>query len=162
MKGHGTDPEGGGRMPPGSRRPGMNGVRMKSANSPEILDVFRRHPEIRAVYLFGSQATDAARAESDVDLAVFAEPRSFRDRKFELLAELAAAGMDRVDVVFPDPDADITTAFEAVRLNRLVYRTDDFDRGGTYSGIVRKFLDFEPFLAVQRTAYKRRLRDGQA
>jgi hypothetical protein len=58
--------------------------------------------------------------------------------------------------------ARVTVDSEVVRLNRLVYRTENFDRGGTYSDIVRKFLDFEPFLAVQRKAYKKRILDGQA
>ena len=38
---------------------------------------------------------------------------------------------------------------------------EDFDRGAMYSRVVRQYLDFIPYLGVQREAYKRRLLRGQ-
>ncbi len=37
---------------------------------------------------------------------------------------------------------DIVLKHEAVRRNRLVYQTDDFDQGAYFSRVVRQFLDF--------------------
>ena len=51
--------------------------------------------------------------------------------------------------------------YEAVRQNQVIYQTGDFDRGEMYSRVIREYLDFEPYLRIQREAYKRRLLDGQ-
>ena len=72
----------------------------------------------------------------------------------------ARHGFCDVDLVFLDTD-DIVTRYEAVRLNELVYAAADFDRGALYSSIVRQYLDFLPYLNVQRLAYKRSILGGQ-
>ena len=123
-------------------------------------EVFRKYPDVQAVYLFGSFATGNAHAESDLDLAVVPRHSAVRARKLEILADLARCGFCNVDLVFLDTD-DIVLKYEAVRQNRLVYQADDFDRGATYSRIVRQYLDFLPYLKVQREAYKRRILLGQ-
>jgi hypothetical protein len=63
------------------------------------------------------------------------------------------------DLVFPRKD-DIGLQYEAVRHNKLVYQRPDFDRGFFYSNVVQKYLDFLPFLNVQRRAYKTRVLNG--
>lgn len=55
---------------------------------------------------------------------------------------------------------DIVLRYEAVRQNVLVYAAEDFDRGEMYSRVVRAYLDFLPYLKVQREAYKRRILHG--
>jgi hypothetical protein len=138
---------------------------MRSSRRPALEDlraVFSRYPKVRAVYLFGSSATGRTHRESDLDLTVLPhnagvrDSAGVRDRKLEMLTDLARAGFCDVDLVFLDTD-DIVLKYEAVRQNRLVYATKDFDRGATYSLIVRQYLDFLPYLEVQRAAYKRRL-----
>jgi len=132
-------------------------MKMKAAKS-----VFRKYPQIQAVYLFGSRAEGTANQESDVDLAVITDSEKLQGKKLDILGKLAEAGLDDVDLFFPDEDSDIVMAYEAVRPNRIIYQSDGFDRGELYSRIVRKYLDFEPFLAVQREAYKRAILNGQA
>jgi len=56
---------------------------------------------------------------------------------------------------------NIVLKHEVVRHNRLIYQTEDFDRGAYFSRIVRQFLDFRPYLDVQRQAYKQRILHGQ-
>jgi uncharacterized protein len=124
-------------------------------------DVFRKHPEIQAVYLFGSLGSGRGRYGSDLDLAIVPGSQGLREKKLILLVDLARSGFCNVDLVFLDMD-DIVVKYEAVRQNRLIYRTQDFDRGGMYSKIVRQFLDFSPYLKVQREAYKRRIQSGSA
>ena len=131
-----------------------------------LAQVFGQYPAIQAVYLFGSYATGRARKDSDLDLAILPRERGprdggIRDSRLRLLTDLARSGFCDVDLVFLDTD-DIVLAYEAVRLNRVVYQTADFDRGDTYSRIVRRYLDFEPYLRVQREALKRRLCDDSA
>jgi len=123
-------------------------------------EVFRRYPDVQAVYLFGSLAAGNVHGESDLDLAVVPRRSSIRAKKLDILADLARCGFCNVDLVFLDTD-DIVLKYEAVRQNRLVYQAEDFDRGAMYSRVVRQYLDFLPYLRVQREAYKRRLLRGQ-
>jgi len=123
--------------------------------------VFAKYPGIQAVYLFGSRAAGTACATSDLDLAIVPRHHQVRQRRLDILADLARHGFCDVDLVFLDTD-DITLRYEAVRQNRLIYQTADFDRGALYSKIVRQYFDFLPYLDVQREAYKRRILDGQS
>ncbi len=120
-----------------------------------IEEVFRRYPGIRAVYVFGSVASGDAGPESDLDLAIIPSEPSVREKKLDILEDLTSHGYCNVDLVFIDED-NLVLAYEAIRQNRLIYAVDDFDRGATYSNIVRKYLDFEFYLRIQRTAYKQR------
>jgi predicted nucleotidyltransferase len=128
----------------------------------EILKtVFKRYPAIQAVYLFGSSASGRAHAESDLDLAVFADENNLCGRKLDILTELAKNGFCNVDLIFL-PSDDIVLQHEAVRLNRIVYQRPDFDAASLFSLIVRRYLDFLPYLKVQREAYKQRVLHGQS
>lgn len=122
--------------------------------------VFAGYPEIQAVYLFGSAVTGRLRPESDWDLAIVARTPGLRARKLDLLTDLARQGFCDVDLVFLD-QADIVTQYEAVRHNRLIYEAEDFDRGALYARVVGRYLDFLPYLEVQRAAYKERILGGQ-
>lgn len=121
-----------------------------------LSQVFCEYPDVQAVYLFGSVASGRSHPDSDLDLAVYPKSRSVRERRLEILTDLARCGFCNVDSVFLDTD-DIVLKYEAVRQNRVVYQTQDFDRGAVYSKIVRQHLDFYPYLEVQRQAYKRRM-----
>jgi hypothetical protein len=123
-------------------------------------NIFGKYADILAVYLFGSVASGNVHHESDLDLAVFPRHASVREKRLDILADLARHGFCNVDLVFLDTE-DIVLKYEAVRQNRLVYQAADFDRGSAYSLIVRQYLDFLPYLQVQREAYKRRVLLGQ-
>jgi len=121
-----------------------------------LVNVFKKYPEIQAVYLFGSAGSDSMHEESDIDLMVIPGTNSLRKQKLSMLTDLAKYGFCDVDLVFLDPN-DIVLQYESVRQNRVVYQAPGFDRGATYSTIVRKYLDFYPYLTVQREAYKKRI-----
>jgi predicted nucleotidyltransferase len=121
-----------------------------------LAEVFRAYPEVQAVYLFGSAAEGRAHPESDLDLAILSDAPRLRERKLDILADLVRRGFDDVDLVFVDEDRDLVLAYEAIRPNCLVFARPGFDRGGTYSRIIRKYLDFEYFLRIQREALKQR------
>lgn len=125
-----------------------------------LAEIFSRYGEVTAVYLFGSVADEKTHPESDLDLAVVPKSPALRQQRLDILTDLVRAGFDNVDLVFLDTK-DITLKFEAVRRNRLIYATPDFDHGSYFSKIIRQYFDFEPYLKVQREAYKRRILDGQ-
>ena len=125
-----------------------------------LAEVFGRYPDIQAVYLFGSHATGTVRKDSDLDLAVVPRSGAAREKKLEILTDLARIGFDDIDLVFLDT-GDMVLKYEAVRHNRLVYQAADFDRGTMYSNVVRQYLDLKPYLDVQRRAYRERILGGQ-
>lgn len=118
--------------------------------------LFEQYPGVQAVYLFGSVAAGKTHRESDLDLAVVPRNGRVRAQKLDILADLARHGFCNVDLVFLDTD-DIVLKFEAVRQNRLIYQTEDFDHGSYFSLIIRQYFDFLPYLRVQREAYKERI-----
>ena len=131
-------------------------------NNPDIKllkKVFKKYPEIEAVYLFGSAATGKLHRESDIDLALYPDSPKLREKKLDILTELARLGFCNVDLVFMDKD-DIVLQYEAVRQNIVVYQAPGFDRGTIYSKIIRQYLDFYPYLTEQRNAYKKRILGG--
>ena len=132
---------------------------MKQPDIKILPQIFKKYPEIAAVYLFGSAATGKIHPESDLDLAIVEKDNSIWNKKLDILADLTREGFDRVDLIFLGK-ADIVLQYEAVRMNRVIYQSEDFDRGTFYSRIVRKYLDFYPYLTVQRKAYKERVLSG--
>lgn len=122
--------------------------------------VFEKFPAIQAVYLFGSSASGRTHVESDLDLAVLADENSLSSQKLDILTELAKNGFCNVDLVIL-PGDDVVLQYEAVRLNRIVYQRPDFDSAAVFSLFVRRYLDFLPYLKVQREAYKQRVLHGQ-
>jgi hypothetical protein len=128
--------------------------------SRQLEPVLGRYPAIEAAYLFGSHARGTAGADSDLDLALVGSAEKLGPMKIDLLADLVAAGLDRVDLVLLD-GADLTLRFEAVSPNCLVYASKDFDHGGYFSRTIREYFDFEPYLRIQRKAFKERLLRGE-
>ena len=86
----------------------------------KLTEVFKRYPQVQAVYVFGSQAAGRAGPGSDLDLAIIAADPSLNEKKLDILAELARLGYCNVDLVFLDED-DLVFAYEAIRQNRLIY-----------------------------------------
>ena len=124
-----------------------------------LQDVFQRYPAIQAVYVFGSIGSGKMHQESDLDLAIVSPSMTLKEKKLQLLTDLARRGFCDVDLVFLDTK-DIVLKYEAVRQNRLIYAAHDFDSGSMYSKVIRQYLDFEPYLKTQRKAYKRRIERG--
>jgi uncharacterized protein YutE (UPF0331/DUF86 family)/predicted nucleotidyltransferase len=123
---------------------------------PRLKKVFQSYPAIQAVYLFGSRATGKTHPGSDLDIAIVPGDNGVRNQKLNILTDLARLGIDNIDLVFLDTE-DLVLKYEAVKHNHLIYQKEPFSRGEMYSKVVRQYLDFEPYLKVQREAYKRRL-----
>ncbi len=117
---------------------------------------FSRYKEINAVCLFGSYAEGRPNPESDIDLAVITDSKTFRRNKLAILEELALIGFENVDLSILDTD-DILLKFEAVRHNKPVYVRKNFDFNGYFSLTIRQYFDFLPYLDRQREALKNRI-----
>jgi predicted nucleotidyltransferase len=119
-------------------------------------EIFKKYPDVQAVYLFGSVASGKANSQSDIDLAIVPRDSSLRDKKLDILADLTRSGFNNVDIVFLDI-RDIVVRFEAVRQNRMIYCAPNFDAGSFFSLTIRQYFDFLPYLKIQREAYKHRI-----
>jgi predicted nucleotidyltransferase len=101
------------------------------------------HPEIRAVYLFGSQVKGDARPDSDLDVGVLFEAPQLLGHALALETELQQAAGSEVDVV----DAGRAAAFlalEIVRGERIFCRDPvETDRFELY--VLRRAGDLLPF-----------------
>jgi uncharacterized protein len=123
--------------------------------------LFGRHPEIDAVYLFGSHAKGTADTHSDLDLALVGDAETLQAKKLEILTDVTKAGFDRIDLVVLD-GSDIVLQFEAVSPNCLLYAAEGFDHGSYFSRTLREYFDFEPYLRIHREALKARLLNGES
>jgi len=81
-----------------------------------ITDPIRRvaelYPEVRAVYIFGSQSRGVARPDSDVDLGVLYRSRQALSATLQLERELEQAVGRKIDLI------DATDHFELYVLRR--------------------------------------------
>ncbi len=129
---------------------------MKHPDLNKLIPIFKRYPDIRAAYLFGSQARQQTHQESDLDIALIPANDKLRMRKLDILTDLAHQGFDHVDLVILDSD-DIVLKFEAIRHNQVIYASPDHDPPTYFSQTIRQYFDFLPYLEIQREAYKRRI-----
>lgn len=123
--------------------------------------VLARYPSIQAAYLFGSRAVGRARRHSDLDLALVGHRDALESGKLDILADLAAEGVDSVDLVLLD-DADPILRFEAVHPNCLIYAKADFDHPAYFTRTLHEYFDLQPYLKIQRESLKRRLLNDKA
>ena len=124
------------------------------------LALLRQHiPALAAIYLFGSQVGESARADSDIDFAVFAGRPLPRAQVVDLTFELAALLRRDVDLVdmasastimqfqilaegrlidAPDPDAAalfelrVMREYQDLKARRAAVEADIVERGRVY------------------------------
>jgi len=125
-----------------------------------IKHVLARYPAVEAAYLFGSHAEGGAGPDSDLDIALLGARTELEPRKLDILADLTAEGMDRIDLVLLE-GADPVLRFEVVHSNCLIYARMDFDHPAYFTDSLMEYFDLEPYLAIQREGMKQRLRDGK-
>ena len=124
-----------------------------------------RHPNIIALYRFGSSVTGTAGPLSDLDIAVLIKPSTARDRRsldrrLALVAEIGeACRRSDVDVVLLD-DAPPHLAYEIVTGGVLLYERDHHARVAFEARALQHYLDLRPFLATTHAYLKRDLLDG--
>ena len=101
------------------------------------------HPEIRALYLFGSQSSGEARSDSDVDLGVLYRSRQPLAAVLMLEDQFERILGTRVDVI-DVARARAFLALEIVRGERIFCRdTTETDRFELY--VLRRAGDLLPF-----------------
>jgi len=121
---------------------------------PRLRDAARRHPELRLLLLFGSQARGDATARSDWDLGFVASAElDFFGLLTDLVTEL---GTDRVDLV----DLDRTSAVLRYRAARdgLVMHEHEGAHAHFWSDAVHFWCDAGPMIRAAHDQVLRELR----
>lgn len=122
----------------------------------KLKGIFAGYNEIKAAYLFGSYAEGKQSSDSDLDLGVLLEEGYSKMIKLDILTKLTQNNFDHVDLVIIN-NASILVKYEVIKHNRLIYRSVDFDSSAFYSKTIRQYLDFKPYLEVQRMYLKERI-----
>jgi hypothetical protein len=130
-----------------------------SEEKEKLKNIFASYSVIRVAYLFGSYAKNKEGELSDIDLGVLLLDNYDKIIKLDIMSDLAENSFCDVDLVILN-EADLLTQFEIVKHNKIIYQDKDFDAANYFSKTIRKFLDFRPFLAVQREYFKERLLNG--
>lgn len=108
-----------------------------------IRRVLDHYPSVQAAYLFGSHAEGRAVPDSDLDLALFGSRSELEAQKLDILEDLTAEGIDRVDLVLLD-GADPVLRFEAVHPNCLLYARENFDHPAYFTRSVLEYFISNP------------------
>lgn len=122
----------------------------------------QEHPEIVAIYLFGSEAKGRAGPLSDLDVALLLEePKEAHKRDFMphllLVSEVThACRKFDVDVVMLN-EATPLLAYEVIHGGQLLYEADHNRRVEFEARAIQHYLDLVPLYRVSRSYLKRQL-----
>lgn len=130
----------------------LSGAELES----RLVQALSGRPEICEAYLFGSQARGTAQARSDVDVAVYVDPKTDFDRGFGLDAEIAAdlmsaLGRNDVDVVLLNR-ADPVLYHRVLRDGVRLLVRDGKATAGREGYALSRYFDFLPQLEKIRRA----------
>ena len=116
----------------------------------EIAKRIARLPQVKAIYLFGSQVTGRARDDSDIDLVVITDTDSCAEddaKNFEVIGY----SNDKVDVsVFSR--LPIMIKFRVLKEGRLLFSRDAKELLRIKVDVYREYLDYSSFI---KRFYKR-------
>ncbi len=111
--------------------------------------VFQIYPEIKLVYLFGSQANGEIGPLSDYDFAIYFDERDAKkmfDIKLELMNQLSRIlGTDRVDIAILNLSEMPEFKFNVIKEGRLIYEEEPF-RVIVEPKILNEYFDFKLLL----------------
>lgn len=113
--------------------------------------VLRQYPQVKLLYLFGSQVEGKIGPMSDYDFGVLVDAAELTpDLEYHLGHQLALAlPTTDVDVVLLNR-APIELAYAAIAQGRLLYEVDVATRVEYEAQVLSKYFDYLPVLCAQR------------
>src|SRR3990172_6292102 len=115
-----------------------------------LKSVFRSYPQIKLVYLFGSQAKGDTGPLSDYDFAIYfddKDPKKMFNIKLELLDQLSRILMaDKIDIIILNLSKMPEFKFNVIKEGKLIYEEEQF-RVMVEPKILNEYFDFKLLLS---------------
>jgi predicted nucleotidyltransferase len=122
-----------------------------------ITSILREYPSIYAAYLYGSHATGDARAQSDIDVAVMAEPALQFSAKKELYMRLMEATDRDIDLTEIDATTDPVFAHEVFNTGTILIDTSPTRRIADETNLELRYFDQAHFRRTVHQMTRERL-----
>ncbi len=123
---------------------------MDEAIKEKLNRVFHIYPQIKLVYLFGSQARGEGGPLSDYDFAIYLDekdPKKMFDTKLELMGKLSGIlGTDNVDIAILNLSEMPEFRFNVIMEGQLIYEEEPF-RVIVEPKILNEYFDFKSILS---------------
>lgn len=112
-------------------------------------EIFGKYPEVKLVYLFGSQAEGKAGPMSDYDFAIYFDEKTSKKKQFyirlQLIGDLTKElKTDKVDVVVLNNSLDPLIKYEIISKRRVLYEKEPY-RIMIEPVILSQYFDFYTF-----------------
>jgi len=125
---------------------------------------FAARPYIAFGYLFGSRANNKFTPLSDIDIAVFIHREQAPENLFELrLKELTALFQllktEHIDLVFLN-EAPVELSYKILQHGKLINERNPQQHTNFIENIVRKYLDWKPFIAERNKIIRQKMVEG--
>ena len=127
-----------------------------------IKDYFLKQPSVLAVYLYGSQATGAAKKDSDIDLAILFDEKKDPDTfalRGQLDIELESLLSTDVDIQSLG-DCRVSFVHRVLSEGKLLYKKESIDLTDFQVRTVQNYFDLKPTLDQYYLLLSERARSG--
>ncbi|MGQ9549973.1 MAG: type VII toxin-antitoxin system MntA family adenylyltransferase antitoxin [Roseiflexus sp.] len=117
----------------------------------QVETIVHAQPDVRLVYLFGSQVIGATGPLSDIDLAVLLAREASAIHVFAQLEHLFSLALDgqAVDIVILN-QAPIELAYAVMAQGKIIYQRSLAERVEYEAEVMSRYGDYLPFLRAQR------------
>lgn len=134
---------------------------MKTKDSKLIQDYFSKQPAVLLVYLYGSQAKETARYDSDIDLAVFVDEKKANSSEIQLRAMTDLSVKLEKEVEVQDLNICKTTfAYRVISEGKILFQRTEQIRVHFEVEVMRNYFDLKPFLTEYDEQLARLARGG--
>ena len=116
---------------------------------PEVIQAVKMHPEVMALYSFGSVATNELKPLSDLDFAILLSFRLTRRQRFDKHIELIGIfntvfHTDEIDLTILN-DAAFGFCFVVLKTGKLLYCRNKAELIDFRDQVMKNYLDFKYF-----------------
>lgn len=132
---------------------------------PRLIEVFKKRPEINALYLFGSYARDKLKPLSDIDIAALLKKGVSRADYWNLRLELmnkaaAILGTDEIDFVILN-EAPFELRYNILKEGKILFCRNEKERQEFQERAVLDYLDTQALREEGFLHLRQRIKEGR-